>query len=143
MDDRLSSEIWKPVLRAVNAAPQDVQAVRGLSGLEHPCIALGVDEKERRLVVVSAEADARSAALAQADIQAALPDIRVVVARPVAFDMAQLAEGMSAVFGAPEFGPEQLKLIDPENQERGFESRPRHLEAAREAGLRPLGPLGG
>jgi hypothetical protein len=46
-------------------------------------LAVGVDEAQKRLVVVSADADARSAALAQADIQAAVGDYGVIVARPM------------------------------------------------------------
>jgi hypothetical protein len=140
MEERLSAEVWHPILRALNAAPRDVQRVRGLSGLEHPCVGLGVDERERRLVVISAEPDARSAALAQADIQAAVPEVRVVVARPVAVDMAQLAHGVASIFGAPEFGAEQLQVF--EDQERANELLEPALGPAVRQFAQAIGPMG-
>lgn len=70
-------------MRAIEAKPVEAHDLRGASGVRHPLLAVGTDEERRRLVVVSMEHDARSAALAQADLQMAFPGVQVIVARPV------------------------------------------------------------
>jgi len=76
-------QFWGSFLRATESTPNDVSEVRGASGITHPVAAVGVDDARRRIVVISREAHAKAAALAQVDIQAANPDYRVVLARPV------------------------------------------------------------
>lgn len=61
----------------------DLQDLRGVSGLHHPLLAVGIDDKRRRMVVISMEHDARGTALAQSDLQMAFPKVHVIVARPV------------------------------------------------------------
>lgn len=79
---------WNNLIRAVEAEPHDIKNIRGLSGIDHPIIAAGLDDVRRRLIVISLEHDARSAALAQADIQAALGSLQIVMARPVLMNTA-------------------------------------------------------
>lgn len=78
-----------------------MESLRGASGISHDFVAAGADEDRGRLVVVSSEADASSAALAQADIQAALSDVQVVVARPVVIDLAALGRSIEERSGRP------------------------------------------
>ena len=66
------SHFWPGFLRGVGTEPRQVTSIRGASGVSHALLAVGVDDDGQRLVLVSADTDARSAALAQADIQAAL-----------------------------------------------------------------------
>ena len=96
---------WRNILRAVEADPRDVTSIRGASGLEHALLAVGVDSTRRRLVVVSDDADAQSAAVAQADIQAAHPDVRVVLARPIGINLSGFAQSLAATFGHAWIGP--------------------------------------
>ena len=77
------SNFWNELLRAVDTEPRQVSEICGASGLAHPVIALGVDNARRRLVVVSGDTSGRAAALAQADIQAAVNSFRVLFCRPV------------------------------------------------------------
>jgi hypothetical protein len=72
-------------------------------------IAAGVDDERKRLLVISAETDARGAALAQADIQSATPEYRVVVARPVIVDLPGLAQQISTFVGRSSFAAADLK----------------------------------
>ncbi|HUK99097.1 MAG TPA: hypothetical protein VLV46_15700 [Gaiellaceae bacterium] len=111
MSEQPGPEIWKPLLRAVETEPQDVTSVRGASGLDHPVAAVGVDERRKRLVVVSSEPDARSAALAQADIQTALPNVHVVLARPVALNPADFAAAVQTTFGSATVGFAELNRL--------------------------------
>src|SRR5689334_7994058 len=104
-----SEKIWHPVLRAVDTDPRDVAGIRGASGLEHPVAAVGVDDEKRRIVVITAEPDARSAAMAQADIQSALQSVKVVVARPVAVNLADLAQDVRTSLGEDQLSLDQFQ----------------------------------
>src|ERR1039457_7632201 len=90
---------WRSVLRSAEAEPREETGVRGASGIQYSAIALGVDESRRRLLVVSAEHDARTAAMAQVDIQSALDRYQVLVARPVAFDLPAFAKTIMLLTG--------------------------------------------
>jgi hypothetical protein len=96
-DDKLY--FWNSFIRAVEAEPRYAESLRGYSGLAHPVVALGVDETRRRIVVVSGESDARYAAMAQSDIQAAMPSVKVVAARPIAVNLAEAAQALSTLMG--------------------------------------------
>jgi len=72
---------WDNVLKVAEADPRTEGSIRGASGIYHPAVALGVDESRKRLLIVSAEHDARTAAMAQIDIQSALDGVQVLVVR--------------------------------------------------------------
>src|SRR5262249_14174453 len=77
--------------------------ILGASGINHPAQAIGVDDKHDRVIVVAAEPDPRIAALMQGDIQAIMPRSRVVVARPLAFDIGSFSRSFIQQFGKVEF----------------------------------------
>jgi hypothetical protein len=84
---------WNSFLRGVGTEPlAPRETLQGASGLNHPIVALGSDENLHRLVIVSGDPDARTAALAQADIQNRLPDQQVIFCRPIFVNFAQVAE---------------------------------------------------
>ena len=65
-------EFWKKFLKAAETEPRIVPSIQGASGLSHLTIAVGVDDRRARAVIVSGESDARAALLVQADIQATM-----------------------------------------------------------------------
>ncbi len=69
-----------------------------------------------RVVLVSADTDARSAALAQADIQAALGSRRVLMARAVLLDVGKVADVIRDATGSPHVTGELVSLM-PQTQE--------------------------
>ena len=75
--------ICEGILRAAETKPAGASEIRGASGLAHPVIAVGTDDIRRRLIVISAEADGRTAALAQGDIQMAVGSMQVLFASVV------------------------------------------------------------
>jgi hypothetical protein len=95
------SHFWPSLLRAVGTEPRDLPSLQGASGLSHAFAAVGVDEKDGRLLVVSSEADAAGAAMAQADLQAAMRDLKVIVARPVVIDLASIGRTIEDDAGRP------------------------------------------
>lgn len=88
------TRLWRIFLQALGAEAREHLAVTGASGIEHPVQAIGVDDKHKRVIVVSAEHDARVAALMQGDVQATMPDTKVLVARPIAVDLPAMARRM-------------------------------------------------
>jgi len=100
---------WTNLLRALETEPRKADFVRGVSGLEHPVIAVGVDDARRRLLLVSGEHDARSAAIAQLDIQRAIEAVQVVIMRPIAANLSQIARQIVDFLGGPDVAQEQLQ----------------------------------
>jgi ribosomal protein S6E (S10) len=95
------SHFWPSLLSAVGAEPRDLPSLRGASGINHEFAAVGADEKGRRLVVISGESDAAGAAMAQADIQAAMREVSVIVARPIVIDLASVGKSIEQTSGKP------------------------------------------
>jgi hypothetical protein len=120
MPDNVKIAFWTNLLRALETEPRKADFVRGVSGLEHPIIAAGVDDARRRLLLVSGEHDARSAAIAQLDIQRAIEAVQVVVLRPIAINLAPIAEQFVNFLGGPTVAPaqwqERLKALPDSGQ---------------------------
>jgi hypothetical protein len=95
----MDQTFWQNFLNAVEATPQPQKTIRGASGIVHSFVEVGVDEDRRRIVLISGEHDARTAALTQVDIQAALEKTRVLVARPLALNLSQLAQSLMLLLG--------------------------------------------
>lgn len=120
MSDDIKAAFWSNLLRALETEPRRADYVRGASGLEHPVIAVGVDDTRRRLLLVSGEHDARSAAIAQLDIQRVVEATQVVVIRPIAINLAPIAEQLVNFLGGPTVAPaqwqERLKALPEQGQ---------------------------
>ena len=102
------SNVWDSFARALETEPREHKVLTGVSGLEHPVQMLGVDEKRNRIIAVSSEPNARVAALMQVDVQAAMPNMKVLVARPIVFDLGVIVRSIfpddnSAVFDTRKF----------------------------------------
>jgi hypothetical protein len=128
---------WNNVLKAAEANPRTESSIRGASGIYHPAVALGIDESRKRLLIISAEHDARTAAMAQIDIQAALDGIQVLVARPIAVDLSVVARSISESLGRSVFTTEDLGALSV-NNEALSETIRKHFDPA----LAPLAFLG-
>ncbi len=107
-DTDLRGIFWNTLLRAIETEPREARTIQGESGFSHPVVALGVDEKTRRVVLISGEGDARTAALAHADIQAALPSAKLLMARPAPINLGQAARVLSELIGRVQIGPEEF-----------------------------------
>ena len=113
MDNKEKKEtFWKSLLKAVETEPLDINQIKGSTGLDYPVLACGVDKKRRRLVIVSGEADSRSATIAHADIQAIVQGMKVILVRPVATNLATLAEYIIKLSGTKKLGAKEWKWIE-------------------------------
>lgn len=92
-------EFWRNLLIAIGTEPREVKSLRGASGMSHDVVAVGIDDATRRLVAISGAGDARSAALAQADLQAGFGSVRVLLARPVILNLSQMAASLHDLAG--------------------------------------------
>jgi hypothetical protein len=84
-----------------------------------------LDGPRRRLLVISAEHDARTAALAQIDIQAALNDTQVLVARPLAVDFSIVAKNLLRLLGRDQITSEDIAKLQPKAE--GFQDAAKPL----------------
>lgn len=116
-DLRQRPEFWNGVLRAAGSEPRTAREIGGASGVRHGALAVGVDDIERRLIVVSTEGQAYGAALAQADIQSATPDYKVIVVRPVVVSVQSIASVIAQSFGSPLLNFKSFGIGDPSSQE--------------------------
>lgn len=101
-------EFWKRLIIALGAEPRDATTIRGVSGIDHKILGLGVDDKRNRIVLISADNDPRVAALMQVDVQATISGSRVLVARPIVFGLPMLAKAIIDTFGTPEVDIKRL-----------------------------------
>jgi hypothetical protein len=106
-----SKLLWRSFIRAVGAEIREAEFIRGASGIHHPTLAVGVDDEKNRVIIISAEHDARAAAMAHADIQSALKSVRVVVARPIAINLANASRALTTAFGNSALGLSDLEKI--------------------------------
>lgn len=108
------TQFWRSFLIAADTEPRDALEITGASGLKHRVLATGVDDPGKRLVIVSAESDARTAAMAQNDIQNALrhTGIKVLTVRPIAFDLSLIAKFTETFFGKSKISGQDMKQAD-------------------------------
>ena len=114
--------IWGAFGNALRAELREQATISGFSGIEHAVEAIAVDDKGKRLIVVSAEPNPRIAALMQVDVQATLPDVRVLVARPIAFDIAHLARNFVQQLGSVEIRMSEITKLAEQFKGRETES---------------------
>ena len=112
---------WRTLLRAVEVEPRSASSIRGASGFSHPVVSVGVDEDRRRVVIISGESDARSAALAHGDIQAAMPSLKFMMARPVPLNLGEAARILTELLGRVSFGPRELEWLGGQDRKQEIE----------------------
>jgi hypothetical protein len=103
-----SKTIWSNFAKGIGAELREHTTVRGVSGIDHRVEAILVDDKAGRVVVVAAESNPRIAALMQSDIQQTLSSGRVLVARPIAFDMPFVARKFVERMGIADVEPAMI-----------------------------------
>ena len=114
------SEFWRSVLKAVEVEPRSAMSIQGASGFSHPVVAVGINEPRRRVILISGESDARSAALAYGDIQAAMPSLKVMIARPVAVNLGETARILSEVLGRVSIGQQEIEWFNQLSQNQNI-----------------------
>jgi hypothetical protein len=138
--DEPGRQFWRSFLLAVEAEPRTATEIRGASGLFHPVIAVGVDDMRRRIVLISGASDARAAAFAQHDVQAANPTYRVAVARPIAVNLSRVAAAVASFIGTNILATNELEKFASLPKEgmsaQDLDSRAKALAEGLQSGLR-------
>lgn len=123
--DKDQTRLWSSFSAAVGTELRPARTIRGVSGLEHPVQAVAVDDKNKRVLIISAEQNARVAALMQGDVQATMADVKVLVARPVVVDLGVMARQLfktveDARININEFKErmERFQKLDPARSQR-------------------------
>jgi hypothetical protein len=102
---------WDNFLSAIKTEPRPSRSIVGASGITHAVLAIGADDANKRLVVISGDHDARASAMMQTDIEATLPGVHVVVARPIAVGLPVIAQAIIEFFGSDKLTAEHLKMF--------------------------------
>src|SRR6185312_2053509 len=100
---------WNSFIASLGLEPRECTVVRGASGLDHNVLALGVDDKNKRLLLISEDPNPRIAALTQIDIKMTLPDTSVLVARPIILDLGVIARQIASLSGFSSIKFEDIK----------------------------------
>jgi hypothetical protein len=98
-DETDTKQIWKSISSAIGAEVREATTIIGISGQDHPVQAVAVDDKTSRVVIFPTEPSPRIASLMQSDVQATIPDAHVLVARPVLFNLSEIARRLSGQLG--------------------------------------------
>ena len=69
----MNPELWRSFARALGAEPREHRTIRGATGLDHEVESIAVDDKNKRVILVSSEHHPRIAALMQHDVQSTFP----------------------------------------------------------------------
>ncbi|MGH6924768.1 MAG: hypothetical protein ACRED5_13615 [Propylenella sp.] len=99
---------WKTFAQGLGFEWREGIEIQGASGIVHEFTAIGVDDRNKRLLLVSQSLDPRLAALVHSDIAQTLSDTRLVTARPILFDLQQAAKLVATVIGSDAFSVEQF-----------------------------------
>jgi hypothetical protein len=127
VDPAAQREAWRSLTKAIGAELKEVQSIQGASGLEHPVQALATNEAAGSVIIVSADASPRVAALMQADVQAIMPDTKVLVARPVIIDLAIVMRRLLAPLGSSTPTMDHLKVISEQYNSKTPEIRQKEM----------------
>lgn len=107
---------WYNLLLVAETEPQETKPIRGASGQIHDVLALGLDEKRKRLVLVSGEHDARAASLVQYDIQSAIKDMQVITVRPAVVSLPKICQLLNTILGKSNITKEILESLAKKDQ---------------------------
>jgi hypothetical protein len=98
---------WSSLSKALEAELREVSTFTGASDAEYRVEAVAIDGKGKRDLVFTSESNPRAAALIQSSIQLAMQGSKVLVARPVVFNLPAFARALvqrAAQLGWPEIG---------------------------------------
>lgn len=102
---------WNGFLQSLDFETRNVQVIQGASGIKHQILSLGVDEKQKRIVIVQDEQDARILSMVQADVQAQVKEYSILMVRPVSINLSSAFSGMAMLLGGFKFTQKDLQEL--------------------------------
>lgn len=110
------NKFWYGFHNTLGLEYQEISELKGKSGITHHITSLGIDRKNKKLVIVQNEQDARILAMAQADIQARYSDYNVLMVRPVPLNLSNVFEHLSVLLGENKLSLKTLSGSDQSQQ---------------------------
>ena len=128
---------WAGFARGLGFEPREQAELIGQSGQTHQFASLAIDEKQKRLLLVSKLLDPKMASLVHWDVATALPEYRILTTRQVTLDFQMLAQAAVRVTGSPILN---LATILPSPTERvsGRKNKKKKTDAHEEISKVPL-----
>ncbi|MFH1051082.1 MAG: hypothetical protein V1779_09180 [bacterium] len=102
---------WDSFLKAVETEPVEAKPIQGISGIYHDTTAIGVDEKRKRLVIISSEPDSRNTILIQSDIKSKIKEYHIILARPAVVNLGYVASFITTLIGNYDFSMSELNEL--------------------------------
>src|ERR1035437_7873651 len=102
---------WDGFFQTLNFEKRDVKEIKGALGIKHKILSLGIDEIQKRIIVVQDEQDPRILTMVQADVQAKIKDYNVLMVRPVSINLSIAFSSMAVLMGGHRFDKKDLEEL--------------------------------
>lgn len=90
---------WDGFFKTLNFETKGIRAIQGASGIKHKILSFGINEEQKRIILVQDEQDARILAMVQADVQAKIKDYNILMVRPVSINLSTAFSSVALLFG--------------------------------------------
>ena len=95
----METNFWNGFFASLECEIKKVKEIQGASGIRHKILSLGVDEKQKRIIIVQDEQDARILSMVQADVQAKIKDYNILMVRPVSINLSNAFNSAALLLG--------------------------------------------
>lgn len=95
----METNFWDGFFATLDCEVKKIKEIQGASGIRHEILSAGVDEKQKRIIIVQDEQDARILSMVQADVQAKIKNYNVLMVRPVSVNLSMAFSSAALLMG--------------------------------------------